>query len=85
MFCRWENNFNLKPVSLNADEQVQNASVHWRGGRSEDTHGEQLQASAAPQRQKRALFQLMRPLENQPYQDKTLVENNSCLKLKWMH
>lgn len=54
--CYWQNDFNLKTVSPNADEQVQNASVHWRGGRSEDTHGEQLQASAAPQRQKSVLL-----------------------------
>lgn len=59
-----KNDFNLKTISPNADEQVQDASVHWRGGRSEDTHGEQLQASAAPQRQKSVLLQLMYPSEN---------------------
>lgn len=81
MFCLWENDFNLNTVSPNADEQVQNASVLWRGGRSEDTHGEQLQAPSAPQRQKSALFQLMHPWENWLNQKKQMIVWNESERI----
>lgn len=46
-------------VPLNAAGDVQNASVHRRGRRSEDADGRQLQASPAYQREESAFLQLI--------------------------